>query len=239
MSVGINQIDKMFDPRSVAVFGASDTSDSVGARVFANLLAGGFDGAIFPINPKHEKVAGRRCFHSLAEVGHTVDLAIVATPANTVHSIIEQCASASTRNAIVLTTGFGEGGEDANQLSSQLVNKARRFGIRFIGPNCVGVVRPSLGLNATILGSKTLPGRLALVSQSGALCSAISDWAEPHHLGFSTIVSLGNALDVDFGDVVDFLASDPKTSVILLYGEFSAQTRGPSEAHSGSESRAQ
>lgn len=190
-----------------------------GAQVYANLLAGGFAGKIVPINPKHTGGDGQKYVASLADAGEPIDLAVVATPAETVPGIIAQCAAADTRNVIVLSPGFGERGEGGNRLSAQLLETARRSGVRIMGPNCIGLVRPHLGLDATFLRSKTPPGRLALISQSGALCSAISDWAEPHHLGFSALVSLGNSLDVDFGDVIDFLLNDPKTSAILLYVE--------------------
>lgn len=214
-----SQLDLMFNPSSVAVFGASERRDSVGARVFQNLMEGGFEGQVFPINPKHESVMGQRCFKTLAETGIRVDLAVIATPAATVADIIRDCAEAETRNAIVLTAGFGDGDSGGGKLASDLLDTARRGGVRLLGPNCVGLERPWLGLNATFLASKTPKGGLALISQSGALCSAISDWAEPHHLGFSALVSLGNSLDVDFGDALQFLSNDPKTSAILLYVE--------------------
>ena len=213
-----SQLDTMLNPRSVAVFGASETSQGVGARVFANLLAGGFKGKIVPINPKHKKIGSRKCYATLDDVGEAVDLAVVATPAVTVPGIIAQCGAAGTRNAIVLSGGFGDS-DGGTELAAELLDAARTTGVRVMGPNCVGLVRPHLGLDATFLRSRTTPGRLALISQSGALCSAISDWAEPHHLGFSALVSLGNSLDVDFGDIIDFLATDPKTSAILLYVE--------------------
>lgn len=209
----------MFDPASVAVFGASDTSDSVGARVFANLMKGGFEGRIVPINPKHKTVGGQTCHKTLADVGRDIDLAVIATPAATVPGIIRQCGEAGTRNAIVLTAGFGEGGAPGRREADALRDAARRSGVRYLGPNCVGLVRPWIGLDATFLRSETPAGRLALISQSGALCSAISDWAAPHHLGFSALVSLGNSFDVNFGDVMQYLANDPKTSAILLYAE--------------------
>ena len=213
------QLDAMFNPRSVAVFGASERSSGVGSRVFANLLSGGFDGRILPINPKHATVSGMKCYATLADVGEPIDLAVVATPAGTISGIIAQCAAAGTRNVIVLSAGFGESGEDGETLAKELLETATRAAVRILGPNCVGLVRPHLGLDATFLRSRTPPGRLALISQSGALCSAISDWAEPHHLGFSALVSLGNSLDIDFGDVIDFLANDAETSAILLYVE--------------------
>ena len=213
-----SQLDTMLNPRSVAVFGASETSSGVGAKVFANLLAGGFEGKIVPINPKHRKIGARKCYTTLADVGEAIDVAVVATPAVTVPGIIAQCGAAGTRNAIVLSGGFGDN-DGGTELAGELLDAARRARVRVMGPNCVGLVRPHLGLDATFLRSRPPPGPLALISQSGALCSAISDWAESHDLGFSALVSLGNSLDVDFGDVIDFLAADPKTSAILLYVE--------------------
>ncbi len=209
----------MFDPKSVAVFGASDRSAGVGARVFSNLLRAGFAGEIIPINPKYSAVSGRPCFPSLNEAGASVDLAVIATPAHTVPGILEQCAEMRVTNAVILSAGFGDGSGGLSRLGQNLTDMAKRHGIRFLGPNCVGIVRPWIGLDATFLRAETPPGRLALVSQSGALCSAISDWAEPHHLGFSALVSLGNAFDIGFGDAMEFLATDPKTSAILLYVE--------------------
>ncbi len=214
-----SQLEPMFNPTSVAVFGASETSTGVGAKVFANLLAGGFDGPIIPINPKHKTVAGHPCFATLAQAKTPVDLAVIATPARTVAEIIGQCADAEVRNVIVLSAGFGASDPTGRRRAAAVKDAARRGGVRLLGPNCVGLVRPWLGLDATFLGSPTPKGRLALISQSGALCSAISDWAGPHHLGFSALVSLGNALDIGFGEVMQFLATDPKTSAILLYVE--------------------
>jgi acetyltransferase len=184
-----SHLDTMFNPRSVAVFGASVTSSGVGARVYANLLAAGFKGTIVPINPKHKKLGDRKCFATLAEADESVDLAVVATPADTVPGIIAQCAAAGTQSVIVLSAGFGEAEESGGQLAAKLLDAAQRAGVRVMGPNCIGLERPHLGLDATFLRSKTPVGRLALISQSGALCSAISDWAEPHHLGSGLIAS--------------------------------------------------
>lgn len=214
-----HQLSQLFDPQTVAVFGASEKSDSVGAKVFANITAAGFTGEIVPINPKYNDVGGHPCFATLADAGAKVDLAVIATPAATVPDIIRHCGAAGTRNAIVLSAGFGEAGTKGAELAIALQKAARDSGLRFLGPNCVGLVRPWLGLDATFLRTAPPKGRLALVSQSGALCSAIADWAAPHDLGFSALVSLGNSLDIDFGDVMDFLSTDPKTSAILLYVE--------------------
>lgn len=209
----------MMNPASVAVFGASDSPGSVGGRVFANIRRTGYEGELYAVNPKYDTVDGVPCVPDLSHISKPVDLAVIATPASTVPDIIRQCGYAGTTNAIVLSAGFGEGGGPGSDNARKLTDAARRAGVRFMGPNCVGLVRPWIGLDATFLRSQTPEGRLALVSQSGALCSAISDWASPHHLGFSALVSLGNSLDVDFGDVLHFLANDPKTSAILLYVE--------------------
>lgn len=214
-----NPLARMMNPRSIAVFGASESGKSVGSLVFANLRSDGFEGEIYPINPKHKKVGGLNCYPSILEVGEEVDLAVIATPAHTVPGIIRDLGEVGTRNAIVLSAGFGEGGGDGSDYEKELIAAARRAGVRFMGPNCVGLVRPWHNMNATFLRAGTPRGRIALISQSGALNSAISDWAGPHHLGFSALVSLGNSTNIDFGDVMQFLATDPHTDAILLYVE--------------------
>ena len=217
--MGPNRYETMFNPASVAVVGAGEGGDSVGAQVFANIIAAGFEGELFPVNPHHAQVLGRKCFASVTEIGAPVDLAVIATPAATIPGILAECGKAGITSVVVLSAGFGEIGEEGRAREAELAAVARKAGIRFIGPNCVGIVRPEIGLNATFLKSAPPKGRLALVSQSGALCSAIVDWAGPHHLGFSAIVSLGNSADTDFGDVIDFLSTDPHTDAILLYVE--------------------
>ncbi|MGH1368426.1 MAG: GNAT family N-acetyltransferase [Maritimibacter sp.] len=209
----------MMNPRSIAVFGASENGTSVGSQVFANLVSDGFDGALYPINPKHKALGGLTCYAKAIDVGKEIDLAVIATPARTVPGIMRDLGEAGIKNAIVLSAGFGEGGNEGRNFEAEVVAAARRAGVRFMGPNCVGLVRPWQKMNATFLRAGTPKGRLALLSQSGALCSAISDWAGPHHLGFSALVSLGNSTDIDFGDMLQFLATDPHTDAILLYVE--------------------
>jgi len=209
----------LFDPDSIAVVGASDRSSGVGAKLFANLVAGGFKGRLHPVNPKHKRVGGLAAVASVEDIEDEVDLAVIATPAATVPEIVEECGQKGIRHAIILSAGFGEAGGDGRGLDARLRAAARHAGIRFLGPNCVGLVRPWIGMNATFLRSSTPKGRLALISQSGALCSAISDWAGPHNLGFSALVSLGNSANIDFGDALQFLSTDPKTDAILLYVE--------------------
>lgn len=217
--MGPSQLEPLFNPRSIAVFGASESGVSVGSQVFANLIAGSFEGPIIPVNPKHKKVSGNKCYARIGDVKQSVDLAVIATPAVTVGPIIEQCGAAGVAHAIVLSAGFGETGEEGRTREAELLAVARNANVRFMGPNCVGLVRPWHEMNATFLRSQTPAGGLALISQSGALCSAISDWAAPHHLGFSAIVSLGNSVDLDFGDIINFLADDARTKAILLYVE--------------------
>ena len=211
--------ETLFNPKSIAVFGASESATSVGSKVHANLLAGGFQGPVVAVNPKYQQVRGQTCYRTIAEVPDKIDLAVIATPAATIPGIMADLGEAGISSAIVLSAGFRETGDEGKRLEGRLIEAARKAGVRFIGPNCVGLVRPWLGMNATFLNSDTPQGRLAIVSQSGALCSAISDYAGPHHLGFSAVVSLGNSTNLDFGEVLQFLATDPKTDAILLYVE--------------------
>jgi len=217
--MGPHHLEKLFSPDSIAVFGASEKPGSVGTQIFINLLRAGYQGDLYPVNPSHSEVQGRRCFARIGEIEATVDLAVIATPAATVNGILRECGEHGVAAAVVLTAGFREVGEKGKRLEQQLLETAQHYNIRVLGPNCLGFMRPGIGLDATFLDMPAAPGRLALVSQSGALCTAILDWAKPHQLGFSTVVSLGNAADVDFGDVLDYLAVDRHTDAILLYIE--------------------
>ncbi|MBK5970455.1 MULTISPECIES: bifunctional acetate--CoA ligase family protein/GNAT family N-acetyltransferase [Thiorhodovibrio] len=215
----LSDVDQLFVPSAVAVFGASDREGSVAGVVFRNLLAGGFKGGCYPINPKYEKVAGERCYPNLAALEKHVELALIATPADKVAGILDQCGEAGVRAAVVHSAGFAERGERGAALQEKLVEAARRNRVRVLGPNCLGVMRPAHGLNATFGNAPALSGHVALVSQSGAVCTAMLDWAGPRRIGYSAVVSLGAAADVDFGDVLDYLALDSQTHSILLYVE--------------------
>jgi len=217
--MGQHFLASLFAPRSVAVFGASDKPDSVGGRVFDNLMAGGFPGPVFAINPRYTTLKGGPCFADLATLGQPVDLAIIATPAQTVPVVLRDCGTHGVRAVIVITAGFRELGPEGAAREDELVALARQFGIRMLGPNCLGLLRPPAGMNASFSKSAALPGRLALISQSGAMCTAILDWAEARHIGFSALVSLGAAADTGFGDLLDFFAQDKETDSILLYVE--------------------
>ncbi len=212
-------LSSLFDPRSIAVFGASERQGSVGEQVVDNLLQSGYAGELYFINPKHAQVRGRPCLTRLAEVRGHVELAVVATPASTVLQILQDCAEGGVRAMVVLTAGFAESGIAGGELQRRLAEEARRAGIHLLGPNCLGVVSTPSNVNATFAGSKVRGGSLALVSQSGALCSAILDWAEDMPFGFSRVVSLGDAAGIGFGDLLDYLAMDASTSAILVYAE--------------------
>ncbi|HEX9626204.1 MAG TPA: bifunctional acetate--CoA ligase family protein/GNAT family N-acetyltransferase [Acidiferrobacterales bacterium] len=224
--MGAHYLDRLFAPRSIAVFGASARADAVGTVVFRNLLEAGFRGELHAINPKYESVQGRPCHPDIEHLGHAVDLAVIATPARGVPEIVRRCGEAGVRAAVILSAGFGESGAEGERLEAELLEHAQRLRMRIVGPNCLGIIRPELGLNATFSNNQALTGHMAFVSQSGALCTAVLDWAEQHGIGFSAIVSLGDAADVDFGDVLSYLALDPQTRSILLYVEGLRNARG-------------
>ncbi|MCG6898808.1 MAG: bifunctional acetate--CoA ligase family protein/GNAT family N-acetyltransferase [Gammaproteobacteria bacterium] len=217
--MGKHYLNKLFEPKSVAVFGASDREGAVGNLVFRNMIEGGFKGDVFPINPKHSKVQGHHAYPDLDSIGRAVDLAVITTPAVTVPGIIESCGEHGIRAAVVISAGFREIGQQGLKLEQALVENAHRYGLRFIGPNCLGLMRPETGLNCTFNKGSASRGNIALVSQSGAICTAILDWAAANNIGFSAVVSTGISADIDFGEVLDYLVSDPDTKSILLYIE--------------------
>ncbi len=217
--MGPHKLEKLFEPDSIAIFGASEKANGVGTTVLKNLIESGFKGHLYPINPKYETVQGLTCYKALEDLDSPVDLAIVAVPTTAVINTVRQCGVYGVNSMIIHSAGFGETGEKGKKLEKSLMETARHYGIHVLGPNCLGMMRPDIGLNATFLDAVAPKGRLALVSQSGALCTAIIDWSRPHKMGFSTIVSLGNASDVDFGDILDYLAVDSMTDAILLYVE--------------------
>lgn len=212
-------LHSLFEPTSIAVFGASESLPSVGATVYKNLIEMPFKGQLFPINSKHDTIFGQPCFHSIEGLEEPIDLAVITTPASTVLHIVEACGKQGVKAALILSAGFREIGEQGQQLEAKVVNMAKRYGIRFIGPNCLGVMRPSIGYNATFNRGATQAGNLALVSQSGALSTSILDWANTRGIGFSSVISMGASADVGFGEVLDYLTYDGQTKSILLYIE--------------------
>ncbi|MEW8287976.1 MAG: bifunctional acetate--CoA ligase family protein/GNAT family N-acetyltransferase [Candidatus Thiodiazotropha endolucinida] len=212
-------LTSLFSPKSIAMFGASDRKNSVGEVVFKNLISSGFKGDIYPINLKHDKVQGIKAYKSIEAIIKPVELAVVATPAKTIPAIVQACGEHGVKTMIILSAGFRESGTAGRRLEDKIVELAKDYGMRFIGPNCLGLIRPDQGINITFGNNNAAPGNLALVSQSGAICTAILDWAEVNDIGFSTVISTGIGADLDFGDYLDFLVSDPMTDSILLYVE--------------------
>ncbi len=215
----IHPLHPLLSPASVAVVGASERPGSLGQVVLANLREGGFLGPIHLVNPKHAELAGSPCYPSLEALPEPVDLAVITAPAAAIPAIIEQAGRAGVPAAIVLSAGFGETGEAGKALEARVLAIAREADVRILGPNCVGMLRPSIGLNASFARTACEAGSIALVSQSGAICTALVDWAASTKVGLSSVVSLGAAADVDFGDVLDYLLFDPKTESVLLYVE--------------------
>ena len=209
----------LFTPGSIALFGASDREDSVGGIVFKNLLDSDYKGQIYAINPKRDIVQGEQAFKSLDHIDGPIDLGVVATPAQTIPAIVQACGERGIRMMLILSAGFRETGAAGRKLEDRVTQMAGRYGIRIMGPNCLGIIRPDIGLNVTFGNNNAQAGNLALVSQSGAICTAILDWAAVNEIGFSTVVSTGIAADLDFGDYLDYLVADPKTKAILLYIE--------------------
>lgn len=224
-------LSPLFLPTSVALVGATERDGALGRFVFLNLQSGGFrskgsEGVIYAVNPKHDQVFGQPCFARLSDLPATPDLIVIATPAAGVGNILQEAGVAGVRAALILSAGFAETGAEGQARAQAVEAIARRYGIRMIGPNCIGMMRPAIGLNATFANAGVRAGSLALVSQSGAVCTAILDWAATTEIGFSSVISLGGALDVDFGEVLDFLVQDVETKSILLYVEGIRDARG-------------
>ncbi|RPJ47871.1 MAG: bifunctional acyl-CoA synthetase/GNAT family N-acetyltransferase [Betaproteobacteria bacterium] len=209
----------LFEPASVAIIGASTRGGSIGAVLIENMLAARYRGTLYAVNPRQTSIRGVPCFPSIDKVPQRVDLAVIATPPETVPQLIAQCGIAGVHAVVVITAGFSETGADGARLERELLENARQHRVRVIGPNCLGIMRPELGLNATFARGNALPGSLGLVSQSGALCTAMLDWAVANGIGFSSVVSLGGSRDIDFGEIIDYLVNDPRTEHILLYIE--------------------
>ena len=212
-------LDAIFAPHSVAVIGASDRAGSVGRAVLWSLVSSPFGGTVYPISDKRSSVLGVKAYKSVADLPESVDLAVVVTPAATVPGIISECVEAGVGGAIVISAGFKEHGEQGMELERQILERIQDTGLRVIGPNCLGVMNPITGLNATFASTIARPGNVAFISQSGALCTAILDWAQKEMVGFSIFVSVGSMLDVDWGDLIDYLGNDPRTQSIVMYME--------------------
>ncbi|MGZ4961865.1 MAG: bifunctional acetate--CoA ligase family protein/GNAT family N-acetyltransferase [Limisphaerales bacterium] len=210
-------LDNFFGPKTVAVIGATDKVGSVGRAVIENLRA--FEGTVYPINPKREEVLGFKCLPNLAAAQKQIDLAVIVTPATSVPGIMRECVAAKVPSAIVISAGFKEVGPEGKALEQEVLNEAKKGGIRIVGPNCLGIIRPHLKFNASFAATTPAAGNLAFISQSGALCTAILDWSLRENVGFSAFVSVGSMADVSWGDLIYYLGDDPRTRSIVIYME--------------------
>ncbi|MGA2934408.1 MAG: acetate--CoA ligase alpha subunit [Methanomicrobiales archaeon] len=215
----VENLDKIFKPKSIAVIGASEKAGSIGYRVFKNLIGTGYEGVVYPVNPNRESVQGVQAYPTINDVPKIVDLAIIITPAKTVPDILEQCGKRGIKGVLIISAGFKETGPDGASLEQQLSEINKKYRMRILGPNCVGFIMPYLNLNASFMGSTPDKGNIALFSQSGAICGAILDWAAAAKVGFSSFVSVGSMMDVDFGDLIDYFGLDQHTRSLVLYVE--------------------
>jgi acetyltransferase len=211
-------LNKIFKPNNVAVIGATEKEGSVGRTIIKNLITNPFGGTIFPVNPKRPNVLGIQAYPTIKAIPYDVDLAVVVTPAPTVPAVIQECIEKGVEGAIIISAGFKETGASGAELERQILEIARGK-MRIIGPNCLGVMLPFYGMNATFAGSMARPGNVAFISQSGAICTAVLDWSFEENVGFSAFISVGSMLDVNWGDLIYYLGDDPQTQSIVIYME--------------------
>ena len=224
--MNIQTLDKIFKPQRIALVGLSPNPKSVSGRILANLTGGGFRGVVYPVSASVEAVMGIPCFPNAAALPKTPDLGIICAAAAQVPGLVRECGEAGIRGLIIVSAGFRETGPDGLALEQAILAESRRFeGLRILGPNCLGIISPGQSLNASFAGAMPRPGHVAFVSQSGALCTSVLDWAAEEKLGFSHFISTGNMLDVDFGDLIDYLGEDESTKSILLYIESISDAR--------------
>jgi len=219
MHYDLHYLTSLFEPASIAIVGASETPNSIGATLVRNMLDTRYPGQLFFVNPKHDTVFGQKSYASVEAIPQRLDLAVICTKAPTVPAIVDACGRAGCRNAVIISGGFAESGRQGAALERAALENARRHGMRLLGPNCLGLMRPGSQINLTFANGSAHPGTIGFISQSGALCTAILDWALPNNVGFSNVVSLGAESDVDFGEVLDYMVSDPRTESIFLYIE--------------------
>jgi len=224
--MGVQNLDRIFKPRRIALIGISINPKSVSGKVLRNLVGSGFRGVVYPVNATSEAVMGIPCFPTLGDLPKTPDLAVICSAASTVPGWIEACGEAGIRGIIIISAGFRETGQQGRELENQIQKLQNRYpDMRIVGPNCLGIIVPALNLNLSFAPLMPADGNIAFVSQSGALCTSVLDWAREEKIGFSTFVSLGNTLDVDFGDLIDYLGMDPNTRSMILYIESIANAK--------------
>ena len=215
----LNPLDAIFAPKTVAVIGASEKPGSVGRNLLWNLITNPFGGTVFPINPQHSSILGIKAYSTIFDVPEKIDLAVIATPASTVPKIIADGVDAGIKGAIIISAGFKEVGAKGLALEQEILQQAHRGKIKIIGPNCLGLMNPISGLNATFASKMALPGTVGFISQSGALCTSVLDWSLQENVGFSAFISIGSMLDIGWGDLIYYLGDDPHTKSIVIYME--------------------
>jgi acetyltransferase len=218
-SLGIEKLDRIFNPQRVAVIGASEREGSIGAKIFRNLTTSGFAGKIYPVNPNRQTIQGLTAYPRVSQIPERIDLAVIATPADTVPAIVDECGASGVSGIIIVSAGFKETGEHGSNLERLILEHQKKYGLRVIGPRSFGIIRPKTSLFATFAEKRAAPGKIAFISQSAALCASALDWAWNEGIGFSAIVSTGSMLDVDVGDFLDYFGLDPQTRSIMLYVE--------------------
>jgi acetyltransferase len=221
----MGKIENMFNPKTVAFIGATEKEGSIGQQIMKNLLLGKEKRVIYPINPNKKFVMGLKCLPSILDVPNHVDLAVIATPAKTIPKIIDECGQKGVDGAVIISAGFREAGVEGAELEKEVKKLQEKYGIRILGPNCLGFIRPHIALNAAFSRVTPEPGEIAFISQSAALGSAMLDWAVSAKIGFSMFASLGLMLDIDFGDLINYLGEDPYTRSIIIYMESIGSTR--------------
>lgn len=218
--MNIHKLNSIFNPKRIALIGVTTNPNSVSGKVLANLVSGGFRGVVYPVNPDYEAVMGIPCYRDLKSLPGKPDMGIICTPAGKVPAVVRECGEAGIRGLIIISAGFREIGEQGLKLEEEILQEIKKFdGMRVLGPNCLGVIVPSMKLNASFAAEMPRPGNIAFISQSGALCTSVLDWAIEGKIGFSYFVSIGNSMDVEFGDLIDYFGEDENTHCIILYIE--------------------
>ena len=214
-----NQLDAIFKPNNVALIGASERAGSVSRTILLNLLVTPFGGGVFPVNPSRDKVLGIKAYKSISAIPEQVDLAVICIPAKRVLQSVTECGEAGVRGLIIISAGFKEIGKEGAALENAVLEEARKYNMRIIGPNCLGVMVPTTGLNASFASTMALKGDVAFISQSGALMCAMLDWSLKEGIGFSGFVSIGSMVDINWGDLIYYFGNDPNTKAIMIYME--------------------
>ena len=218
--MSIRTLDSIFKPKRIALIGVSNNPDSVAGIALKNLVGGGFQGVVYPINPKYEAVMGITCYPDVKSVPKTPDLVVIATSGHRVPGLIRECGEAGVLGIIIMSAGFKESGEEGRKLEEEVKAEVAKYeGMRVIGPNCLGIIVPGYKMNVSFAAAMPKKGNVAFISQSGALCTSALDWAIEQNIGFSYFVSIGNTMDVGFGDLIDYFGQDPNTKSIVLYVE--------------------